>query len=140
MNSSQLVQEALPLLEQLTAHQTTLATTNAVAHLLHNTPSLQSRLIAPRRRTDTIAQANILHLFQQIESLFNLSEVKGICFALGIEFEDLAGEEKQEKIRELITYCQRRGRVPDLVQHLESARPHATWQNSPPYLYSISKG
>ena len=132
MNNSQLVQEALPLLEQLTAHQITMASASAVAHLLHDTPSLQSRLIAPRRRADTIAQANILHLFQQIESLFNLSEVKGICFALGIEFEDLAGEGKQEKIRELITYCQRRGRVPDLIRHLESARPHATWQNTPP--------
>lgn len=133
VNNSQLVQEALPLLEQLpTAHQITMASASAVAHLLHDTPSLQSRLIAPRRRADTIAQANILHLFQQIESLFNLSEVKGICFALGIEFEDLAGEGKQEKIRELITYCQRRGRVPDLIRHLESARPHATWQNTPP--------
>ena len=66
VNNSQLVQEALPLLEQLTAHQITMASASAVAHLLHDTPSLQSRLIAPRRRADTIAQANILHLFQQI--------------------------------------------------------------------------
>lgn len=132
MNNTRLISETLPILDQLTVHQPTLSTAGSVAHLLHHTPTLQSRLLAPRRRTETIAQANILHLFQQMESLFNLSEVNGICFALGIDYDDLAGEGKREKMRELITYCQRRGRVLELTHHLESARPHATWQNTPP--------
>lgn len=132
MNNSQLVYQALPLLEQLNSNQPTLTTLGVVAHLLHHTPTLQSRLVAPRKRAEVMAQANILYLFRQMESLFNQSEIKNLCFEMGVDYEELAGEGKGEKIRELITYCQRRGRVSDLIRHLESARPHATWQNTPP--------
>lgn len=94
MNNSQLVYEAIPLLEQLNSSQPTLTTPGVVTHLLHHTSTLQSRLLAPRKRFEVMAQANILYLFRQMESLFNQSEIKNLCFEMGIDDEELAGEGK----------------------------------------------
>jgi hypothetical protein len=70
-------------------------------------------------------------LRQAMEQAFNQEELKYVCDDLGINFEDLAGTGKREKIFELIQYLERRNRLPDLYRVLNEQRPElgfTPWQ------------
>jgi hypothetical protein len=54
---------------------------------------------------------------------FDLEELRDLCFNLGIDFDDLRGEGKTAKARELVLYAQRRDRLNDLVIELKRLRP-----------------
>ncbi len=63
-----------------------------------------------------------------IHQHFNEGELRTLCFDLNIDYEDcLIGETKQDKVRELLLYCTRRGRVTDLVNACRQARPQVDW-------------
>jgi hypothetical protein len=78
-------------------------------------------------------QLNLGDLGQQISETFNTSELQNLCLDLGIDYEalpvppDAAG--KQDKIRALILYCQRHGRLPDLLEALQEKRPSTHWKS-----------
>jgi len=55
-------------------------------------------------------------LRRMLDDQFDLEEIKNLCFDLGIDFDDLRGEGK--KAREVVAYCQRRGRLQDLAVHI----------------------
>lgn len=56
----------------------------------------------------------------------NKEEVRTICFDLGIDPDDLPGEEKSAKIRELIAYLERRNKRDHLHDWLSKNRPDIT--------------
>lgn len=39
---------------------------------------------------------------------FNKEKLRTLCFALGVDYEDLPAEGKENKARELVKYCERR--------------------------------
>jgi hypothetical protein len=51
--------------------------------------------------------------------VLKLEHVKDLCQDLGVDFENLDGEAKSSKIRELIDYCTRHGKMDDLWAKLE---------------------
>ena len=59
---------------------------------------------------------------------FNLSELINLSFDLGIDAENLAGQTKEDKARELISYCARRGTLPGLIERCEQLRPNVAWE------------
>lgn len=63
-------------------------------------------------------------LLEQIRALFSDSELRDLCFELGIDYEDLAGAAKGDKARELILYMERQARLPDLIARVVELRPH----------------
>ncbi len=65
-----------------------------------------------------------------IES-FDLEELHSLCFDLGINFDSLAGSTIDSKARELIAYCQRHLRLPDLLAACRQQRPHIDWPDLP---------
>ena len=71
----------------------------------------------------TQPDTNQLHHF--LVDHFNLEELKTLCFNLGVEYEDLGGEGRSDKARELVKAMQRRTRLDHLVAHLSLARPEA---------------
>jgi formylglycine-generating enzyme required for sulfatase activity len=71
----------------------------------------------------TQPDATQLHAF--LVDHFNLEELKTLCFNLGVEFEDLGGEGRSDKARELVKAMQRRTRLAHLVAHLSIAHPDA---------------
>ena len=73
-------------------------------------------------------QLNFGPLRQQMSQAFNLDDLRTLCFDLGIEYEDLAGETKQAKIISLIEYTQRHNRLPHLLETLAKVRPATNWQ------------
>ena len=58
---------------------------------------------------------------------FDTQELRELCFELGIDYDDLGGEGRRAKIRELLLYARRHGRTPDLLEQLRRARPHVAW-------------
>ncbi len=58
---------------------------------------------------------------------FNSSELHNLCFDLDIKHESIAGNTIEDKARELIEYCFRRGRLEELVNRCRELRPNTDW-------------
>lgn len=63
-------------------------------------------------------------LRDQIRALFSDSELRDLCFDLGVDFENLPGAAKGDKARELILLMERQARLPELVRKVVTLRPH----------------
>ncbi len=71
-------------------------------------------------------------LQSQLTRLFNAEELRTLCFELNVDYDDLAGESKSGKARELVTYLNRRGRLAELPTLISKLRPHAAPSIEPP--------
>ncbi len=67
-------------------------------------------------------------LRQKIENFFNLDELQGLCFDLGIVYDNLAGDTLFAKSRSLAAYCLRRDMVKLLVDACTAVRPEVDWR------------
>jgi hypothetical protein len=63
-----------------------------------------------------------------IMEMFNSSELKNLAFDLEINIEVLSGESSADKVRELILYMERQGRMDALIKACEDRRPHVRWR------------
>jgi len=68
-----------------------------------------------------------------METAYDIAEIKSLVFHLGIDFENIAGNTKEEKIIELIRYCDRRKRLTDLANRINEERKNIlddiTWSD-----------
>lgn len=62
-------------------------------------------------------------LRQGLIDCFSVGELRTICADLGIDYDDLPGEGKADKARELVSYLERRGHIPKLVETAIELRP-----------------
>jgi len=62
-------------------------------------------------------------LLIKIDQCFNDNDIRNLCFALEIDYEHLAGDEKLSKIRELILYCERHALTNKLLKECKKQRP-----------------
>jgi XTP/dITP diphosphohydrolase len=78
-------------------------------------------------QANEVAQ-NRIHLRQLILRYFNKSELRDLCFDIGLDPEDvLPDATKKEQVRELILYCDRHTLMPDLLTTCRALRPNADW-------------
>ncbi len=66
-------------------------------------------------------------LRQTLTDLFDDGELRTLCFDLGIGYDDLPGQSKADKARELVAYVNRHGRLADLLATCRELRPKAAW-------------
>ena len=66
-------------------------------------------------------------LRQLFSVYFSESELKTICFDLGLDYEMLPGSGKGDRARELISHMWRNGRLPELVELGRELRPNLAW-------------
>ena len=64
-------------------------------------------------------------LLDILTTYFNDSELRELCFGLDIDYENLVGQGKREKARELIAYCERYSHVRELEEAICNLRPNA---------------
>lgn len=69
------------------------------------------------------------HLRKGLVDYFKLDELASLCRDLGIDFENIGGEGKEGKARELVDYCQRRGLVSEFLQRCAELRPQFPWHD-----------
>ena len=66
-----------------------------------------------------MGRVGLLNLLDFLEEHFNISELKDLIFELKIDYDNIPGETKQDKARELILYLQRNARLQELYTVLE---------------------
>jgi hypothetical protein len=66
-------------------------------------------------------------LRRNVAQAFNGEELESLCADLAINYEDVAGETHETRVRELLAYCERRGMTAQLVARLRELRPHVAW-------------
>jgi len=67
------------------------------------------------------------NLATKIGKHFSSDNLKKLCFHLTIDFDNLPGEAKVNKVIELIAYCSRRGLTNQLIDALQNERPNVDW-------------
>jgi hypothetical protein len=75
----------------------------------------------------TPRQKYLTRLRQTLATRLDDSELRTLCFDLGIDYADLPGEGRADKARELIAYLDRRDRIPDLLSVGHQLRPDILW-------------
>jgi len=66
---------------------------------------------------------------ETLDTFFDDGELRTLCFDLGIDYDNLPGDGKADKARELVSYCERRGEVVTLFQAIYRRRPNAFWKD-----------
>ncbi len=66
-------------------------------------------------------------LLEKMVLAFNFEELKTLAYGVGIDFGEIAGEDKTSFTRELILYSQRRDGTGALIQQLRKKRPKVRW-------------
>jgi hypothetical protein len=61
---------------------------------------------------------------------FSESDLQNLCFDLGEDYENLPGNSKQDKARELIKSLSHKGRISELIEECTKLRPHISWPNN----------
>ena len=84
---------------------------------------------APWEEASDISDAGTLRVYQPtalreaIDKHFNLEELRTLCDDIGVDFDNLGGEGKEAKARELIAYLERRGELERLIDAIRRQRP-----------------
>lgn len=70
----------------------------------------------------------LYNLYKTIQERFSEEELHTLCFAFGIDYEDLIGSGKSAKIIQLLHYLERRGRIAEFVEVGKQERPDIAWE------------
>jgi DnaJ-class molecular chaperone len=68
-----------------------------------------------------------VQLCNEMKSLFNLNEIKALCFELHLDAEEVDILDKTTGTINLIQYCNRRNRLDELINLCKSKRPEGKW-------------
>lgn len=71
-----------------------------------------------------------VRLQAQLVEFFSLEDIRDLCFELGIDFDDLPGEGKKGKARELVIHCRNRAMTEQLIEKAQQARPLVSWEQT----------
>jgi hypothetical protein len=61
-------------------------------------------------------------LYEILSTRYNIGELRTLSFQLGVDYEDLAGDNRAGKALELVLYAQRRGRLDDVANYIDQTR------------------
>jgi len=70
---------------------------------------------------------SLAKLRDRIVETFSTDEVDNLCFDLDIDPEDIEGKSKGAKARGLVSYCDRRGLLGQLLRRCGELRPSLNW-------------
>ena len=104
-----------------------------VSGSLHVTPSPAASLAEQAR-----SRNYRIHLRELLEAHFNESELRTLCFDLEVDYDNLLHATKADAARELVSYFERRDRLPELVAVGQQLRPDVSWGEIPPFGQAIA--
>ncbi len=58
---------------------------------------------------------------------YSFEELKTVCFHIGVDFDNLPGDGKEAKARELLLHLERRHKLPELIEYCSQDRPNFPW-------------
>ena len=69
----------------------------------------------------------LIQLREILDRRFDEGELRTLCFHLGVDYDDLPGQSKADRARELILHCERRECVAEFVAVGKKLRPDISW-------------
>lgn len=75
-------------------------------------------------------QEILSQLHENLLRYFSLDQLRTLCFDIGVDFDELTGDGKSGKARELVVFLDRHGRLHDLNNRCAELRPHVWHQSS----------
>jgi tetratricopeptide (TPR) repeat protein len=73
----------------------------------------------------------LVQLRDQIAKTFDLEELRALAFDLQLDWDELEGIRKTNRIQDLIIQLARNGRLEELIESLKEYRPKAAWPKMP---------
>lgn len=70
---------------------------------------------------------HLARIRDQMIQVFDKSELKTLCFDLGVAADDLPSETRTALAQSLVAYCYQRQRLPELLRLCRTLRPHVSW-------------
>jgi hypothetical protein len=77
--------------------------------------------------TLTLQQKERARLRKNLTTYFSDTDLREICFDLGLDYQEMPGEDKRMFVVELILHMERRGRLSELISICRQLRPHLSW-------------
>lgn len=72
---------------------------------------------------------NLAEFRRKLLAHFNNSELHNLAFDLGVDYEGLSGQNKNDKARELLAHFKRNVRLPELLDACRGLRPDVSWES-----------
>jgi hypothetical protein len=94
--------------------------------ILADTAFVQA-LASDRSASSRPALDRRVQVVRLLENNFSMADLQMLAFDLGIDLDNLAGDTRSAKARELVLYVERRGMLEKLIEQARAARPHASW-------------
>lgn len=79
------------------------------------------------RVVQIIPPVNLINLKKKLTSSFSKKELRDLCFRLMIDHEEFSHQGKDDFVQELILFCNRHGRMHELLTKLRELRSHIEW-------------
>jgi hypothetical protein len=73
---------------------------------------------------------NLGELRQILTTYFNDEELRTLCQDINVDYDNLRGDGKEAKARELVALLNREDRILDLVRMASQQRPNAPWSHA----------
>jgi len=80
---------------------------------------------------ETVVQVDRVELLDLLSTHFSENDLRDLCFILDVGYDDVPGETRTGKARELILYMERRSRLPELVEAARQLHPDIPWDGAP---------
>jgi hypothetical protein len=84
-----------------------------------NTPPSEP---SPGSVVDKAESPTKVGLARFLEAYFDKEDLKNLCFDLGVDYENLPGQKKESKARDLVSHMEKRGRLEELKQAVKARR------------------
>lgn len=91
--------------------------------------TLKTQKITLQDRLHSSKQVRLTQLYKVLIERFSQGELKTLCFQLGVDYEMLDGEGKASKVRELVQYLDRHGRITELKNEVLKQRADILWSD-----------
>lgn len=128
MSNLTLIGNGLPLIKYISKHNPVGKGEMAVVQRIDSQNSKLTAHLIMERQVSTAVDREMQQLSPKIQASFDKSELRQLCFDLGVDMEDLNGDNRLDKIHSLVTYMKRRNRLPDLVKRCAHLRPDTDWK------------
>ncbi len=81
----------------------------------------------PVRKKDTGYFALRAAMLALIDEYFNRDEFEDMCFVLGVDMDNLIGDNLRAQIRSLIEFFEQKHEIYKLIDECEQRKPHVEW-------------
>lgn len=116
----------IPEGESETFAEMTFEKKNSMSTRMLAASSFYSAVLSEAEEADKIPERRV-KLRQQIVRYFNKGDLADLIYDLGVDPDDIPGTTKRDQARELILYCDKRGKMNDLLTICKEMRPHVSW-------------